>query len=137
MYIPFHMATQEFFSHAKDRLTPDGIIALNVNALTEDSELLQRMTASVRAALPYAYIIPIPNSYNFIVLGSIQPIDITIVTGERIPMGLREIAAVFVKNFHAWSPRDSVEPLTDNKAPVELMTDKSIAQALWESRNVR
>src|SRR3712207_9241953 len=43
-YIPFYLATEEFFELTRDRLTPGGVVALNVAGRSEEhtSELQSR-----------------------------------------------------------------------------------------------
>ncbi len=41
MYIPWTMTTQEFWQQIKNSLTPDGLVAININAPRPDSPLLK------------------------------------------------------------------------------------------------
>ena len=41
-YVPFYLATQEFFRLVRDRLAPGGAVALNVTTLPGDTRLARR-----------------------------------------------------------------------------------------------
>ncbi|HUW64646.1 MAG TPA: fused MFS/spermidine synthase, partial [Spirochaetia bacterium] len=75
IYIPFHLSTEEFFQTLQNRLQPGGLIAMNVNATTPASKLLQSMVKTVGAVFPYTYIAKSNGEYNYVLLGSQQPLD--------------------------------------------------------------
>ena len=52
-YIPFYLTTREFFELARERLTPGGMIIINVGH-PDDSDALEKvLSATLRAAFPY------------------------------------------------------------------------------------
>ena len=40
-YVPFYLATREFFALVRERLAPGGIVALNVAAVPDDKRLVR------------------------------------------------------------------------------------------------
>lgn len=48
-YIPFHLATKQFFALAKERLAPGGVVIINVGHPEGDTELERVLTASMQA----------------------------------------------------------------------------------------
>ncbi|MDQ3424938.1 MAG: fused MFS/spermidine synthase, partial [Actinomycetota bacterium] len=51
-YVPFYLATREFFRLVRERLTPGGIVALNVAAVPGDRRLVRAIGRTVAAELP-------------------------------------------------------------------------------------
>jgi predicted membrane-bound spermidine synthase len=51
-YVPFYLATQEFFELVRKRLAPGGIVALNVAAVPEDRRLVEAIGTTLGAELP-------------------------------------------------------------------------------------
>ena len=51
-YIPFYLATKEFFELVRDRLEPGGIMALNVASVPGDARLPEAIGTTVLAAFP-------------------------------------------------------------------------------------
>ncbi|MGA8179423.1 MAG: fused MFS/spermidine synthase, partial [Desulfobacterales bacterium] len=75
VYIPFHLTTVEFFTKLKDRLSEQGIVAMNVSAPREDSPLLQSIMNTLRLVFGHVYLFRIPMSYDNIVLVSDRSLD--------------------------------------------------------------
>ncbi|MDQ4082732.1 MAG: fused MFS/spermidine synthase, partial [Actinomycetota bacterium] len=54
-YIPFYLATKEFFALTRERLEPGGVVALNVAGVPGDERLPTAIGTSVLAAFPQAW----------------------------------------------------------------------------------
>jgi len=126
LYIAPHLATREFFQLVRSRLAPGGVVTLNVNAASPDSPLLTALSNTVAAAFPHVAVMPVPDSWNYIVIASEEPID-PLATADKVPsphLGIAEALRV------AWkTPFDpATEVFTDNHAPVEFMTDAMMLQ---------
>lgn len=134
IYIPFHLVTQEFFSLARSRLVPGGILAINVNAVNEDSRLLQSVLSTLRSVFPFVSYAPIPGSYNYFVVASEHAFDYS--QPLRTPRDSRivELMQTLAGGVRQVSERRDAQVLTDNRAPVELMTDAMFFTLLKESR---
>ena len=52
-YIPFYLATKEFFELARDRLAPGGAVIINVGHPEDSARLEQVLTATMGAAFPH------------------------------------------------------------------------------------
>ena len=52
-YIPFYLATKEFFELAHDRLAPGGAVIINVGHPEDSPKLEQVLTATMGAAFPH------------------------------------------------------------------------------------
>ena len=51
-YVPFYLATREFFRLVRERLAPGGIVALNVATVPDDRRLVTAIGTTLRAELP-------------------------------------------------------------------------------------
>jgi spermidine synthase len=124
-YVPFYLATREFFALARERLAPGGIIALNVAAVPDDKRLVHAIGRTMAAELPQVLEWPALR-FNSIVLGLTEPL-----TTEELRSGLRKgpEALAVLRDLLA---RDVVPiepdgtPWTDDRAPVEWLTDRMI-----------
>ncbi len=132
LYIPFHMATEEFFALAKSRLHPGGILVANVNAPSRTSPLVTSIAKTIGASFPYVDAYHVPQSWNRVLVASDAPIDWDGATA-RMPDPLK---AVFADVQTLRDPIDTSTGtvLTDDKAPVELMTDAMIFDAFRSGR---
>lgn len=126
IYIPFHLSTQEFFNQVKGKLNPKGMLALNVNALSSSSPLLQAFEKTLSSVFQYTYLMPVPGSLNYVLIGTDEPISLSSSFSE-LPQGLQPFYSTFQSGFKPIS-RPQGLLLTDDRAPVEFLTD----QMIWE-----
>jgi MFS family permease len=126
-YIPFYLATREFFELTRDRLTPGGVLALNVAAVPGDESLSEAIGSSVLAAYPQAWRWK-PLRFNELVLGLTSPVGRADLT-ERVEDAPGAVASL-VPLFQGGLERvaASREALTDDHAPVEWLTDRMIIE---------
>jgi hypothetical protein len=124
-YIPFYLATEEFFRLARDHLTPGGVLALNVAAVPGDLRLGQAVGTTVLAAFPEAWRWK-PLRFNELVLAFDRPIPGAEL--ERrvggVPVPVQPLVPLFRSGLESLQPEG--EPLTDDRAPVEWLTDRMI-----------
>ncbi len=124
-YVPFQLATQEFFALARQHLRPGGALALNVAATPSDHRLTEAIETTVLTAFPQAWRLS-PLSFNDVVLAFDQPLARENVIGhlQRAPVPLRPLVPLV--RTHLEVARPSGRPLTDDRAPVEWLTDRMI-----------
>ena len=67
-YVPFYLATREFFALVREHLTPGGIVALNVAAVPDDKRLVRFVGGTLAAEVPQVLEWPALR-FNTIVLG--------------------------------------------------------------------
>ena len=84
-YVPFYLATREFFRLVREHLAPGGIVALNVAAVPEDRRLVRAVGGTLAAELPQVLEWPALR-FNTIVLGLTEPLS---PLGDRAPAGER------------------------------------------------
>lgn len=128
IYIPFHLTTVEFFTKLKDRLSDQGIVAMNVSAPREDSPLLQSIFNTLRSVFAHVYLFRIPMTTDNIVLVSDRRLDFGLL-GRAAGTELQDIARFSQPLFRETEPDSQYEPLTDDRAPIEHMVDWEILKA--------
>jgi hypothetical protein len=125
-YVPFYLATQEFFELVRERLAPGGIVALNVATVPDDDTLVREISGTLATVFPR---VRVWNAlrFNRIVVGFDGP--------ERGREGMMELAGSRLAPLVDLLERDlwarpsvppSADPWTDDHAPVEWVTDKMI-----------
>jgi len=126
IYIPFHLTTVEYFTELRAHLNSGGVVAMNVNALSEDSGLLQAIGSTLYEVFPLVYIVHVSNDYNFMLIASEYPIQAPPADSMAVwnPV-LEETARFFEPVFKPFDPEDGLI-LTDNRAPAEFLTDMMI-----------
>ena len=67
-YVPFYLATADFFKLCRDHLTPDGIVALNVSTVPGDDRLSRSISGTLATQFPLVMKWPALR-FNQLVLG--------------------------------------------------------------------
>jgi spermidine synthase len=126
-YIPFYLATKEFFATARERLTPGGVLALNVAAVPGDERLSRAVGSTLLAAFPQGWRWK-PLRFNELMLGLDRPVsrEELVERVEGAPEAVASLVPLFQDDLE---PVRRVErPLTDDRAPVEWLTDRMIVE---------
>ncbi|MCP9487222.1 MAG: fused MFS/spermidine synthase [Gaiellaceae bacterium MAG52_C11] len=124
-YVPFYLATQEFFRLVRDRLAPGGVVALNVATVPGDDTLVREVSGTLATIFPR---VRVWNAlrFNRIVLGFADAEaqgQVLAAVGTR----LRPLAALLEADLRARpAVAPSADPWTDDHAPVEWVTDRMI-----------
>jgi spermidine synthase len=126
-YIPFYLATKEFFELARARLTPGGVLALNVATVPGDRRLPDAIGSTVLAAFPQAWRWR-PLRFNELLLGLDRPVarDDLVLRAQAAESAAAPLVPLFAR---AVEPVRSVtSPMTDDRAPVEWLIDRMIIE---------
>jgi spermidine synthase len=126
-YIPFYMTTQEFWSLCLDRLRPGGIVMANVGETPGSRRLLDAIAGTMATRFAAVYAWPV-GRFNWIVAGFTTPVQAAALRrrlGNGTPPRLAATAAAAFR-LHRIAP--SSDPLTDDRAPIEWLTDQMIIQ---------
>ena len=129
-YVPFYLATKEFFALARRHLEPGGIVALNVAATPDDRRLTRALAASIAAGgFAQAWTWPALR-FNDLLLGLTRPAtrDELLRRADAAPAALRPLLPLLRDELVR--ARTAGEPLTDDRAPVEWLTDRMIFEAI-------
>jgi spermidine synthase len=124
-YVPFYLATREFFRLVRAHLRPGGIVALNVATVPDDRRLVRAIGGTLAADFSQVRAWPALR-FNTIVLGFADPLSDDefrrrLVAGPAALGSLRRLLSRDV------SPIEVADrPWTDDRAPVEWLTDRMI-----------
>ncbi|MGH3024627.1 MAG: spermidine synthase [Gaiellaceae bacterium] len=124
-YIPFQLATREFFAAARKHLRPGGVVALNVAGVPGDDRLSEAIGSTLLAEFPQAWRWQ-PLRFNELMLGFDRPIagEELLERVEAAPAAVDVLEPLFQEGL---APVAATErPLTDDRAPVEWLTDRMI-----------
>lgn len=130
LYIPFYLTTKEFFGLVSDHLAPGGILAMNVNAPSKNSPLLRAITNTLNVTFDKTYLLEDAEGgdSNYLVLSSEDKLDF----GElgKVKNELENLAQNSLNSFYEVFFDKNFMTLTDDKAPVEKLTDLTILAPL-------
>lgn len=137
-YIPFQLATFEFFCQVRDHLTEDGVVAVNVARTEEDFSLVDAIAGTMKAAYPNVYIVQALGDLNSIVIATRQPTQVTSIDARLADLQdpvLRDVAARAQGRIHEFTtPNCGI--LSDDRAPVEQIVHAMVVRFLL-GQNVR
>jgi spermidine synthase len=124
-YIPFYLATREFFELVRGHLTPGGVVVVNVGHPEGQDDLEKVLSATMREVFGTVARDPSEDT-NTQVIGTNGQLS-----GQRLrrslasmPVDLRLVAALAAGRLEP--ALEGGEVYTDDKAPVEWLVDKSI-----------
>jgi spermidine synthase len=133
-YIPFYMATAEFFALARDRLAPGGSLVINVGHPERSTALEQALTATLRSQFRTVLRDPAQEE-NTQLLATDAPgagparmreaVDSAAVPAELAPLGQAAAARL-------GPGLGGGEVYTDDRAPIEWLVDVSLAEVASE-----
>jgi spermidine synthase len=117
-YVPFYLATREFFELVRSHLTPGGVLALNVATVPGDEQLVDGIAGTVASVFPETRIWPALR-FNHFVIGLTRPLRAV----RPIPVPL--LGDLLAKQLSG-PVAPAAKPWTDDRAPVEWVTDRMI-----------
>jgi predicted membrane-bound spermidine synthase len=126
-YIPFYLATREFFELAHERLAPGGVAIVNVGHPQGSDELERVLGRTMAEAFPTVMRYPI-ESTNTLLLASDAPLSATRLGrgAASLPSPLRPLAREAAAGLE---PRlAGGEVYSDDRAPVEWLVDSSLLE---------
>jgi len=124
-YIPFYLATREFFSLARSRLAPGGVLTVNAGHPEGNDDLEKVLAATMGAAFPFVARYPIEDENTLLVAADTRPSrDALLRSLPRLPADVRPVAARAAGLLGPALPGGTV--YTDDRAPVEWLIDASI-----------
>jgi spermidine synthase len=124
LYIPWTLTTKEFWSLVEKSLSADGVMAINVNSVTPDSRLLKSISNTIASVFPETYITPIEDGgINYILTASKQPLDFSALVVAVENPRLKDLAWSYEYSTRQIGYDQTAMVLTDDRAPVEFMTD--------------
>jgi spermidine synthase len=125
-YVPFYLATREFFALAREHLADDGVIALNVSTVPGDTRLADAVAGTLAHEFPQVVTWQALR-FNRFVVGLAKPQSAGSLQARLLdaPVDLLPATRLFAADLDPARP--SARPWTDDRAPVEWITDRMIA----------
>ena len=125
-YIPFYLATKEFFELVADRLAPGGTVMINVGHPEGNADLEETLVSTMGEAFPEILRDPVTDTNVELVgsgAGEISSRNLRLAIPE-IPAALRPVASSTAYRLEPAVGNGTV--WTDDKAPVEWLVDLSL-----------
>lgn len=133
-YIPFQLATSEFFAHTRQCLAPGGVLMVNAGRYREERGVVFALARTLSSVFPHIQAADAPTPSNTLLVAADHApstavgIDGLVVSAETRGV-LRQIAAQNKAMQQATWPANT-PLLTDDHAPVEWLTDRIVWRAL-------
>jgi spermidine synthase len=126
-YVPFYLATSEFFRLAREHVNPGGAIALNVAATPRDRRLSEAIGTTLLTAFPQAWRWRALR-FNDMLLALRDAVSRPELERRAAgaPGKVALLLPLFRRRLEPVHPRGT--PLTDDRAPVEWLTDRMILE---------
>ena len=125
-YVPFYLATREFFRLARERLEPGGILALNVASVPGHDSLLDGISGTLTHEFESVAVWPVLR-FNKILIAFDEPKTVTRILLDDLPAELRPLVDLLVRQLRPVTEK-AKRPWTDDRAPVEWVTDRMIIE---------
>jgi spermidine synthase len=128
-YIPFYLATREFFALVRDHLAPGGLVVINVGHPEQSDQLEKVLSATMRAEFGTANVWRDPaEPTNSMLVGSTatDPAGRLRAAAASMPPDLKEVADATASRLGPALRGGDV--YTDDRAPVEWLVDTSLAE---------
>jgi spermidine synthase len=124
-YIPFYLATREFFELVRDRLSPGGVVVVNAGHPEGNEDLEKVLGRTVAEVFPTVLRDPIEDT-NTLLVASEAPLSAERMTAAArdLPTEVGNLAAIEAARLGPRLPGGAV--YTDDRAPVEWLIDRSI-----------
>jgi predicted membrane-bound spermidine synthase len=135
-YIPFQLATVEFFELVRDHLSENGAAVINVGRTDTDFRLVDAISSTMRDVFPYVYAVDVERFDNTMLIGMMEPASIDAFfehAGMASDGSLIDVVADMATQSGNVRPGPSgARVFTDDHAPIEFVTDLIILDAARE-----
>lgn len=129
-YVPFHLATVEYYRELGKHLTEHGVIAINAARTPTDARLVNALAATLRQVYPTVLLLDYPNDTNTVIVGSAEKISVqeyrARLAGVQDPT-LQKIVSIAIPNVREFDETGLV--FTDDKSSVENLIHSIIFDA--------
>lgn len=135
-YIPFHLATVEFFQELLPHLSSRGVIAVNAARTATDDRLVNALAATMRQVYPSVILIDHPNGANTVILASRKVVGVEEYRRRLAALSdptLRYAADIAQAHLRP-APAGGII-FTDDRAPVENLIDSIILDFAFGGTN--
>jgi spermidine synthase len=134
-YVPFYLTTREFFELARRHLRPGGILALNVAKVPGDDRLTRAIDTTLLAAFPQVWRWPALR-FNDLVMSLDRPVPRSILVRRAAKVRGRLLLLLPTLRRSLVRARPAGRALTDDRAPVEWLTDRMLLEQIARGRGL-
>ncbi len=130
-YIPFQLVSREFFTLVRDRLTPTGVVGINVGTPPGQTEAVAMIAATMRDVFP-TVVEARYDAFNSLIFAFPDALSESEIRRRlRAAPGLAAASArVIDARLRVVDPGGTI--LTDDHAPIEWVTDRALLTYLGE-----
>ncbi|HEX6305249.1 MAG TPA: fused MFS/spermidine synthase [Anaerolineales bacterium] len=131
-YIPWHLTTLEFFQTARDHLSEDGVMVMNVGRAPDDRRLLDGLVSTISSIFPSIYVIDVPGTFNSIIYATVQPTSIENLYNNFVYLNERgDVHPLLLESMQIAAAYQQTVPesdvvFTDDLAPIEWITNNMV-----------
>jgi len=139
VYIPWHLTTDEFFKEVEAVMYDDAIMAINLNATSVESDLYQAVSNTIANNFEYVFSMQVPGSFNYLIFASNERIPFSrLIESEVVQSSglLFALVLYMVENAENIRYNQEIPILTDDKAPIEHMTDAMYWNLIFKGNNL-
>jgi len=133
-YVPFQLCTAEFMRALHAHLAPGGAVMLNIGRDGEAREVVHAVARTLASVFPQVRGADVDNRSNTVLVGTRHhPAQDAGLAALPLRDGLRKRLARRCAGLRPWEIPTDAPLLTDEVAPVELLTDRIVLRRLLES----
>jgi spermidine synthase len=126
-YVPFYLATREFFRLARSRLLPGGAVVINLATVPGDHRFADAVSGTLASEFPLVLSWQALRFNQFVIgLDREAPRAVLVERLSRGPARLRPLTTLLARRMRVVEPGS--DPWTDDRAPVEWHTDRMILE---------
>ncbi|HET8910878.1 MAG TPA: fused MFS/spermidine synthase [Ktedonobacteraceae bacterium] len=128
-YVPFQLATSEFFGEVRSHLTPQGVAVINAGRTGSDFRLVEALAQTMRSVFPNVYIINTQRFANSLIIATNDHTSIDNFTKNIAPLTnpyLQDIGQISIATGDIRQETHAQVYFSDDKAPVEQLIDQII-----------
>lgn len=129
-YVPFHLATVEYFDEVTAHLSDEGVVAVNAGRTDTDFRLIETLSATMRQVFAIVVVVDVDRYDNSIIFATNAPasLDQFLANLQSVPAaGLQgSVARWALERGNIRMATADSPVLTDDHAPVEWIIDQII-----------
>lgn len=128
-YIPFHLATREFFEDTQRHLKPGGVVVINVGRAPNDYRLVDALGSTMGAVYPSVFVVDTERYLNSLIYATKEPSTAEEfrrrASGVEDPY-LRTVASAALQTGKIRAHTPTQAAFTDDLAPIEQVINQII-----------
>ena len=126
-YIPFQLTTVEFFSEIQEKLSADGVVALNAGqGPNRDNRLVEALSRTMRAVFPSVLVAVPTTTSNNLIFAFNTPLGADEMIARLEAVDHPVIARIMDRSLQVYAVDSADGAFTDDLAPVEQVVHQMI-----------